>query len=333
MIRNIVTRLENTGYEQVIRKFGPAVAVGICLWSLYSVIAPGVDYRFCYTWMVNEPERLKTVADFAWTLNPPWLAVFMAPFVSLPDPVGFMVFLAFTIAAFIYGANHFRGKIVPMLLSAQFFWILWWGQIEAFALLGLILAQFAFEKKSWKLMFLALIFASFKPQVGFIPVLAYWWWSGRERWKPMLGLLMVFALSLLIWGPWPVWYAEGLLKFAGDGHANGWNASIGLIALPLFVPALLVPLDREKRILALTATALLVSPYMPYYSSIILLVMNIPIWAFFFAFTGYLTSVVGTTLGWNIVAGLPVSLLIWIYWPYLKAWTLRLRLKPAKMGN
>lgn len=324
-MESIIPKPESSHYAQLIRKLGPAIVIAICLWSLYAIIGPGADYKVCYTWMVNQPERLPSVADYPWTLNPPWLAVFMAPFVSLPGRAGYIVFIGFSIVLFMYGANHFRAKTALMLLSAQMFWILWWGQIEAFAVLGLVLALLALDKRSWKLMFLALILASFKPQVGFVPVLACWFWSGRDRWKSMAGLIAVFALSLIIWGPWPVWYAEGILKFAGDQHAADWNASIGLKALPLFIPALLVPLDREKRILALTATALLVSPYMPYYSTIILLVMNIPIWAYFFAFTGYFASVVGTALAWNVVALLPVSLLAWLYWPFLKEWISRFR--------
>lgn len=333
MAHFFVSKLENTGYAQIIKKFGPAIVIALCLWALYALIGPGPDYKVCYTWMVTQPERLRTVADYPWTLNPPWLAVFMAPFVTLPGRAGYIVFTAFSIAVFLHGTHHFRGKIALTLLSAQLFWILWWGQIEAWAILGLVLAQLALDKKSWKLMFLALIMASFKPQVGFVPVLAYWFWSGRDRWKSMAGLLVVFALSLLVWGPWPVWYAEGILKFAGDNHAATWNASLGLKALPLFIPALLVPMEREKRILALTATALLVSPYMPFYSTVIVLVMNIPTWAYFFALTGYFTSIVGTTLAWNIVALLPVSLLIWLYWPYAKEWVSRFRHRPDTIGN
>jgi hypothetical protein len=155
-------------------------------------------------------------------------------------------------------------------------------------------------------------------------VLAYWWWSGRDRWKPMACLLLVFILSLFIWGPWPVWYAQDIAKFAGDGHANVWNASIGLLALPLFIPALLIPMSEEKRIISLTATALLVSPYMPYYSTIILLTLNIPVWAYIFAFTGYLPTVIGTRLAWNIVMFLPLSVLVWLYLPFFRTWTARL---------
>lgn len=301
-----------------LKQWAPILLVAIALWAVYIMIGPGLDYHACYTWMVNEPERLPANADYPWTLNPPWLAPFMAPFVSLPGQAGYIVFMAATIAAVIYGSRFFGGKTILTLLSAQMFWILWWGQIEGWAILGLVLAKIAFDRKSWPLMFLALTLASFKPHIGLVPVLVYWWWSGRQRWISMGSLMVVFLFSLFIWGPWPLWYMEGILKFAGDGHATIWTISIGLAALPLFIPALLLPLAPEQRVLALTATALLVSPYTPYYSTIILMVFNIPVWTYFFAFIGYLPTLLGTTLAWKAVMGLPISVLVWLYMPHIK---------------
>ena len=107
-----------------------------------------------------------------------------------------------------------------------------------------------------------------------------------------------------------------------------WNASLGLWALPLFIPALLLPLNRQQRLLALAATAQLASPYLPYYSTILLLCFAIPAWAYLFAFLGFLPLVLGTTIAWNGVTLLPILLLAWLYAPLIKNWLQKRRSPP-----
>lgn len=79
-------------------------------------------------------------------------------------------------------------------------------------------------------------------------------------------------------------------------------------------------MERLQRIKALTATTMLVSPYMPYYSTLPLLVFDLPWPAYLFAFSGYLVSLTGTTLAWNSVVLLPILTLVWMYAPYLQKW-------------
>lgn len=294
--------------------------VGLAVWLVFASIAPGDDYKRCYTMMVMEPELLQSVAEYPWTLNPPWLAVFMVPFVSLPGRPGYIVFMLATIAIVIYSASMLGGKPIPILLSSHMMWILWWGQIEGWGILGFVLAWFAYKKKSWLLMFLAITLSSFKPQIGLVPVLLLWWWTGNERWKSLGAALALFAISIWVWGPWPVWYWQGITGFVGDGHHGLWNASLGLLALPLFIPALLLPLEKEKRILAVAATAMLVSPYMPYYSTILLFFFAIPAWAYLFGFISWFPNLLGTSLAWNSVVLLPILLLVWLYVPVLTKW-------------
>ena len=91
------------------------------------------------------------------------------------------------------------------------------------------------------------------------------------------------------------------------------DTGLGPIALPLFVPALLVPLDPPQRLLALAATAMLVSPYMPYYSTLLLLAFPLPWPLLALALLGYLPSLIGTTLAWKGVVLLPLGALTWVY--------------------
>jgi hypothetical protein len=281
------------------KKYFLTIIIAFLIWVLFSIIGPGDDFYGAYTWMVLEPGRLPQVADYPWTLNPPWIVPFLAPFVTLPGRAGYILFTGVMIAMILHGAYLLGGKLVPILLSAHMLWILWWGQLEGWGVIGLILGIFSLKRRSWLLMFLALAISAFKPQIGFVPALALWWWSGKDRWKSMSAFILLFVLSIIVWGPWPKWYLEGITGFVGNQHHSPWNASIGLVALPLFIPAVLIPMDREKRLIALTATTYIISPYMPYYSTILLLCFGIPWWAYLFGFLGFFPEVLGTRIAWN----------------------------------
>jgi hypothetical protein len=268
--------------------------------------------------MVTSPERLQKVAEYPWTLNPPWMVPFMAPFVSLPGNAGLILFMAAMIAMTVFGCYIFGGRPILVLISAQMWWVLWWGQLEGWGIFALVLGWTAMIEPSWLIMFLALAIASFKPQVGFVPVMALWWWIGSGRWKSFFAMVLLLILSIFVWGPWPLWYFQGITKFVGDLHYGPWNSSLGYAAIPLIIPALLVPMSREKRLIAITATTLIISPYLPFYSTILLLCFNIPWWAYIFAFLGYLPAFFDSYLPWNLIVLLPISVLVWIYWPFLK---------------
>lgn len=295
---------------------------------IYAIFGTGADFFGCYTWMVTGSVPLSQNAIAPWTQNPPWQNFFMAPFIMTPGRFGYYLFLIATIIMVLAGVNYFRGNPILTLLSSQMFWVLYWGQLEGWGVLGLVLAWKAVETQSWLIMFISLAIASFKPQVGMVPVLFLWWFSGRARWKSLAALVCLFLASLLIWGPWPVWYYQGIIKFVGDGHFGTWNASLGWIGIPLFIPALLIPMEKRKRIIALTATALLASPYMPFYSTILLLCLEIPWWIYLFAFLGYFPAVFGTTIAFNGIIVIPILVLGWLYLPYIKKWWENRRQKP-----
>jgi hypothetical protein len=70
----------------------------------------------------------------------------------------------------------------------------------------------------------------------------------------------------------------------------------------------------------MTATALLVSPYMPYYSTILLLCLEIPWWVYPLVFLGYFPVQLGTALAWNGIVAIPILVLGWLYLPMVKSW-------------
>jgi hypothetical protein len=293
-----------------------ALTVAVAVAAVFIAVSPGLEFHNAYTWLVFAPEKLTPNLGIPWTYNPAWLVAFIGPLVSLPGRIGLVLFIVISIVAIVTSSHILKGNAIVALLSAQMAWILWWGQIDGIVVLGVALGWLALEKRMWWLMWLALALATLKPQIGLVPVMAIWWWSeSKTRWWSLLGFIALVVFSLWVWGLWPVWVLKGIVLVAQGTQYGSWNSSLGLWALPLFVPAVLMPLERRQRLLALTATAMLVSPYMPYYSTILLLCMPIPGWAYAFAFLGYLPNLLSTAVAWNGIVLLPITVLMWLYFP------------------
>ncbi len=293
------------------RTWAITIAIAISIWMIYVSYAPGLDFLGGYRDLVLGADLASQ--DFL-VFAPPWLATILSPFVFLPERIGFALFLALSVLIIVFSTHTLKGHTIPLLLSAQLSWILWWGQIDGLAILGLALAWIAYQKKSWILMTLALILALLKPQISLIPVLLLWWWMGKERWKTLLLSALFGMASLIIWGPWPIWIISKIIHFTQERSYDMWNTSLGLLAAPLFIPAIFLPLrSRSKRLIAITATTLLVSPYMPYYSTLVLFCFPLSWWIYPFAFLGYMPNVLGTEIAWRGITLLPILTLLSIY--------------------
>ena len=294
----------------------PGIALAGFIFLLFCQIGPGDDFFGAYRLLVFDPEKYSHTFGI---YSPAWLATIMAPFETMPGRKGYFIFIALTIAGIFKTARVFNGKLIPVLLSAQMFWVLWWGQIDGLAILGITLGYLSLERKSLGLLVCGLLLATLKPQIGLIPILAIWWWSDPKiRWRSLLIVLICGLLSVYIWGLWPLWVGQHILGLLGHNAYASWNISIGPAAIPLLIPAIFIPLERKQRITALIATMLLVSPYMPFYSSLVLLCMSIPWWAYIFAFTGFLPNLIGTQWAWKIILLLPLLVLIYLYLPYIR---------------
>ncbi|HNB52633.1 MAG TPA: hypothetical protein PK530_11850 [Anaerolineales bacterium] len=290
--------------------------VAVFLWGLYAWVGPGEDFVGYRLWVLDPSRYTQNVGIF----SPAWLAPLLAPLAVMPGRAGYILYLALLLVLLLYSVQMLGGSKWVALLSAQTFWMLWWGQIDLLAIFGIVLGWQALEKEDWKLLALAMILATVKPQTGVIPIALIWWWSGSMRWKALGVCAVVGLVSLVVWGPWPLWVIQSLRTFVAARSFGPWNISIGPWALPLFIPALLLPMPRFDRLRVVIATTLLISPYMPYYSTLILLCFPLPVWLYLFAFIGYLPSVIGTQLAWNAIILLPIGVLLWTYVPLFIHW-------------
>jgi hypothetical protein len=285
------------------------LSLALVLWLIYATLAPGQDFLGYRAFTLERANYDLARGMF----SPPWLAILLAPLAALPVRAGLAALLGLTLAGGWFAARTLGGRPLVLLLSAPMFWVLWWGQIDVLPLIALALAALGSSRRSWAMLAAALILAAIKPHVVAVPVLALWWWSPGARLRSMAAAGALLGLSLLAWGNWlPVVFAR-VLDFARSTTYRPWNATLGPIALPLFIPALFAPLSRSQRLAALTATAMLVSPYMPFYSTLPLLAFPLPWPLLALAFLGYFPNLLGTSLAWNGMVLLPLGMLVWIY--------------------
>lgn len=114
--------------------------------------------------------------------------------------------------------------------------------------------------------------------------------------------------GLLICGAWPVTILKRSSELVRSGSYLPWNTSIGWLAAPTILLALCLPVDRPSKLAAVSAAGMLPSPYLPYYSTLLLLVFPLPLWLYPLAFLGYLPGLIGTALAWNRIVLLQFSL-------------------------
>ena len=191
---------------------------------------------------------------------PPWVIPLLQPLLALPARTGAAIIQSLaictsTLLTYRAGRQTFADSHLPaamgvvlVLLSAPLWLLLWLGQIEPFVLLGIASLPVG----------IPLLF--FKPHMGPFVVLG--------SWRDFLLTVGLLALSLLIWGLWPL----GLLtQVVTDRVLNaiamGWLSTtpvIGVLGL-----LMLVFTDRDPW--RLMATALFISPYsMPYHFYLLL---------------------------------------------------------------
>ncbi len=283
----------------------------VLIWGLYAQHAPGGEFFGVYQQIVFDPAAYQSNPAI---FNPPWIFPLLAPWITMPGRAGFIIYLFIIIASSFFATKILKGNFLLVLLSAQLFWVLWWGQIDWIVLLGIGMAWYAYQKESWWLMGIAILLVIIKPQLGVFAMM-YLWFVSKGRWKSAAFVFAFFILSLLVWGLWPVWIVEHAIKMAADPAHQLWNASLGLKAFPILLIVLIIKKSPPAKFLALIAATMLVSPYLPYYSSVALLCFPLPLWMGVFAFLGYLPGVIGPALAWQSLFLFPLCVLGWVYWP------------------
>lgn len=269
------------------------------LYALYPEVYP-IDYRV----------YMDTATGQDTFYYPYWSLFILHPFTLLPFWLGFVVWNALNIGC-IYAACKLRsGNAVIALLSYPMLFMLFYGQITGLLVLCLVLYDRWIADKPYVAGIAAAI-ALTKPQLA-VPVLLYSALRSRVSWHKrfvsLLPTLVLFALSLAIYGDWVRSWLAHLPTVATEGSITMWSL-IGHWALLLWLP--LGFIAPEKRGLFVICTTALSLPYFQL-TGLLLLLAGMPLSMFSaLAFIGYGML----TLGWfgaSLMLLLPLSVYIWI---------------------
>lgn len=233
-----------------------------------------------------------------------------------PEPVAFVILSLTCTAGLYFAVRVFYGRHWFIFTSFAFAWTLYYGQIDGLVIGGLALAWWAIQRQRPYLAGFGLVLASLKPQLSLPLILLFWWWS-PSRWKALAWPGAVFLASLLQWGWWvPEWLRS--LTQTPDLVYLSRNLSLwpelGWLIWLAWIPILLLPLNRNNRLLAYAITTAMTVPYFPLPSAVLFLSMPVPVSAYLALQIPAFTSLVGWYDFYWAMKALPPVLLIWLIW-------------------
>lgn len=227
-----------------------------------------------------------------------WLVPIFKILAFLPFEISYFIWIVLSIIGVFFAARVFNGNSYLALFSYQMSFLLFWGQISGIITGFLGLFWWSMHRKKWWLAGIALLIAAAKPQSGGVFALLLWIFADIP-WKDKFRLLTIpiigFVLSLLAY---PGWIMDVLSR---SGNAYAWgNISlyqwIGLSALLLFIPAIIVPMSKQQRFLILVSTCILTIPYFLQTDLITLFVFPV---GFIPVLLGYLPAIMPFYLGYQ----------------------------------
>jgi hypothetical protein len=230
--------------------------VGIFIWLQVLETYRSIDYA----------NYINTVSgNFQYYFYAAWAVPFYHLFAWLPYYIGYALWNIVNIAGVFFAARVFGGKSTLALLSYQFLYSLFYGQITGIILGSIALFWWATAHKKWDLAGLGLILGATKFQVGMLLGGLLWLFakiSWRERFRILIVPVCVVVLSLFLYPGWvSQLYQRILLSPPNDfGSISLWRW-LGPAMLVLLIPPCVLPLSKEKRIIGLIAAASLCLPY------------------------------------------------------------------------
>jgi len=218
----------------------------------------------------------------ACTYNPYFSEWFMLPLGIFTWRVGYLVMCGLTLGIAYWAARQLGGKPFVVLISPPFLWILWLGQIDIIAALGMAIAWLNTQRGKPIWVGLGLLMMATKPQLAAFAIVALVLWNGwRSLIIPAIGAAVSFALYGL---DWPIrWLSyTPQTMFAGDAWfyiAPTWML-IGLIGV-FFIKG------RHKQLQYVVAATLAGAPYLGAYSFFTLTLFPLRWWEILVAYTPF----------------------------------------------
>lgn len=195
-----------------------------------------------------------------------WMLPLFSALATLPVSIQLPLFFSANILATWWAARVFGGRPALAVLNYQLLYGVYYGQFTGIILAGLALFQWGLATRRWTLAGIGLLTACTKFQLG-VPFAAALWLLSDAPWPGRLKALIlpsiIGGLSLAFY---PLWPLEVLQRILVTNPPNDWGSIslwrwIGPAALLLWLPTLLLPMSRERRLVMVIATTALAFPY------------------------------------------------------------------------
>jgi hypothetical protein len=246
---------------------------------LWMMPKTGVDMKVTYG-----PAGRGTYVEGLIPRNPRFALWLFWVYARLPWRWDYLAMILTAIPILAAGVYFGGGKHWKAFLSFPFFWLLSFGQIDAFIATGFALTWWALQRERYWLMGVGIVFACMlKPHVGIFPVFLMWLWiPHREKWKPLVIPLILVVISLLQWGwDWPISWTRATLDSKNHLEADWANASlyqnIGVLSFLIWLPVVLIPMNRLSRLRCVIAASAISLPYYPAYQMLYQLVFPVSV--------------------------------------------------------
>ncbi|MDD5368016.1 MAG: glycosyltransferase family 87 protein [Anaerolineaceae bacterium] len=208
-----------------------------------------------------------------------WALPFISLFRVLPINIAFLSWGLLNLLGIFFAIRVFGGKALYALLSYQMFYVFFYGQITGIIIGCLALFWWDYRHGRWILAGFALSMACSKYQIG-VPLGIAMLLLARTPWilriKVLMIPILVSILSLLIYPGWPFELISRLITNPPNdwGNISLWRW-IGPWAFLLWIPALVLPLKTNQRLIAITAATALSLPYFQQTELLVLIMLPI----------------------------------------------------------
>jgi hypothetical protein len=291
-----------------------------CLLARFKTVPWSIGFALgMVAWMAPHPEWHGDLAMYRATENLHylyWARWILAPLRVMPEMAAYIL-LSLICLALLYGSLRIYGGVHWVIFTSfALGWDLFYGQVDGLVVGGLALAYWALEHNRPYWMGIGFVLASIKPHLSLPLMIAFWIWSPNKL-KPMLIPALISGLSFLRWGFWvPAWvntYLHDQDLTLLSRNISWWQIA-GVWGFLVWLPVIFARLPRPRKVIAVAAATAFCMPYFPLPSSVIFLVMPIPIWAYVVAQLPLLGGIVGYWI-YDWMKILPTTLVVWALWP------------------